>query len=352
MFSVLPMMPPAFPASHGDCRRSFTLEETLVKTITTLCAAAFMLVANATCIAQTYPSKPIRWILPFAPGGGLDIVSRAVQPQLQASLGQPVVMDNRPSNSGIVAAEAVARSAPDGYTLMTAGNSDLVMNKLLFRKLSYDSERDFAPVIMLAQAPIALFVHESVPAKTLKEFVDYAKANPGKLNYGSAGVGHPFHLALALFEQRTGTQMVHVPYKGSALVIQDIIGGRLHAMVYPATSQMVGLLKEGRLRAIAAATPKRLAALPDTPTFGESGLDNFDVSGWFGVAVPAATPRDIVLRLNHEIGRVIASPEMSATYAKLSMLPGGGTPEQLVQRVRIDLAQWAPVIKALNLSQE
>ena len=323
-----------------------------LKSTATLILAVCALAAAQTAFSQAYPSKPIRWILPFAPGGGLDILSRAVQPQLQANLGQPLVMDNRPSNSGIVASEAVARSAPDGYTIMTAGNSDLVFNKIIRKNLPYDPERDFAPVILLARAPIALFVHESVPAKSLKEFIAHLKAQPGKLNYGSAGVGHPFHLAMELLLQRTGTQATHIPYKGSALVIQDIVAGRLHALFYPATGQVVALVKDGKLRALASAYEKRLPALPDTPSFGEAGVPNFNAAGWFSVVAPAGTPRPIIDRLNAEIRKVGHSPELARVYAKLSMLPGLGSPGELAQLMKDDFATWTPLIKALNITIE
>ena len=245
----------------------------ILKQVLGICALA---IASAG-FAQSYPTKPVRILVAFAPGGGIDLIARSIAPHLQSALGQPMIVENRPSAGGIVAAEATARSAPDAYSLLVTGN-DLVFQKLLYRKLSYDSQRDLVPVAMLARAPIALFVHESVPAKTLQEFVAYSKANPGKLNYGSAGVGHPFHLAMELFAQRTGASLVHVPYKGMAPVIQDLVAGRIQAMFYPAAAQLTGYMKEGKLRALAAVAVQRLAALPETPTFDEAGVPNFNAA--------------------------------------------------------------------------
>lgn len=313
-------------------------------------ASPLLLVAWSGAFAQGYPAKPIRWIIPFAPGGALDLLSRAIQPHLSAALGQPIVLENRSSNAGIVAAEAVARSAPDGYTILTAENGILVFNKLVYKKLPYDTERDFVPVIMLAHTPIALFVHDSVPARTMAEFMAYIKANPGKLNFGTPGVGHAFHLATELLMQRTGTRMVHVPYKGGGPVLQDIASGRIQVMFYPATVQVMGFVKEGRLRALGAATAQRLPVLPATPTFDESGIPNFSAAGWFSVVVPAATPREIIERLNRDIRQVASTPELAKVYANLALIPGLGPPEQVAQRMRDEFALWGPLVKSLGIA--
>ncbi len=310
------------------------------------------LAAVQTACAQAYPAKPVHWIVCYAAGGGNDILTRAIAPQLSNALGQPVVVENRPANAGIIAAETVAKSAPDGYTILTCGNSALMFNKLIYPKLSYDPERDFAPITLLANAPIALFVHESVPSKTLKEFIDYSKVQRGKLNYGSAGVGHPFHLAMEMLKQRTGLDIMHVPYKGSSLVIPDLIAGRLEAIFYPATEQLLSQVRTGKLRALAVASKQRVPVLPDTPTFDEAGVSNFDAAGWIAVVAPVGTPRDIVLRLNAGIAKSVATPEVAKIYAQESMQPATGTPEELAARIRREIAAFAPLVKSLGITLE
>jgi tripartite-type tricarboxylate transporter receptor subunit TctC len=213
----------------------------------------FAICASAAVFAQAYPSKPLRWIVPFAAGGTTDVVTRAVASPLAASLGQPVIVENRASAAAIAGSEVVAKSAPDGYTLLTSTQGTLVFLKFLYTKLPFDPQRDLAPVSLMANSLVALFVHESVPAKNLKELIAYAKANPGKLNYGSAGVGQPFHLAMELFNQITGTKMVHIPYKGNAQFFPDFVAGRLDMIFYPSVEQLLTQVKAGKLRALAAA---------------------------------------------------------------------------------------------------
>lgn len=308
-----------------------------------LCLGASM------AVAQSYPSKPIRWVLPFAPGGGTDILSRAFVPQLSEALGQPLITDNRPASAGLIAADSVAKSPPDGYTIMTGGNSSMMFAKLTYANLSFDPERDFSHITLLALAPIALYVPESVPAKSLQELVAYAKANPGKLNYGAAGVGHPFHLAMEMLKQRTGMDLLFVPYKGMEPVILDVVAGRLQGMFYPPTSQLLAMIKAGKIRALAAATPQRLSTLPDTPTFDESGVPNFDAAGWIGLVAPAGVPRDIVMRLNREIAKIATTPELAKVYAQLSFEVATGTPEEFSQRIKREIAAWGPIVKSLGI---
>jgi tripartite-type tricarboxylate transporter receptor subunit TctC len=311
-----------------------------------LCAA--LAVFTCAALAQSYPAKPLRWIVPYAPGGGTDTITRAIAPHLQASLGQPVVIENRPSASGFIGLEAVAKSAPDGYTLLTAGN-ELALLKHLYRSLTFDPVQDLMPVCIMVTVPIALFVHESVPAKTLKELVAYAKTNPKKLNFGSPGVGHGFHLAMEMFLHDTGTEMTHVPYKGSALVMQDLFSGRIQATMYPPNSQYVGQVKAGGLRALAAGASQRLAALPDVPTFQEAGLAGFNADGFNVVAVRNGTPRDIQDRLNREIQRILATPELGKAMAALSVLPAPLTAPQSQEFVAKQLESWGKVVKAIGL---
>lgn len=312
-------------------------------------SAACLFAVCAGAFAQTYPYKPIQWIIPFAPGGGLDLLTRAYAPQVSSALGQPIIPLNRPANVGIIGAETLAKAAPDGYTLLTAGNSILTLSKLIYPKLPYDPERDFAPITQIADSPLALWIHDSVPANSLQEFVAYVKGNPGKINYGAPGVGHPFHLAMELLNQRTGLIMVFIPYKGSAPVMQDMFGGRLQAMFSSATSQMLSQVKAGKLRVLAFAGDRRLPALPDTPTFEELGVHDFKPSGWMAVLAPAGTPRDIVQRLNREIVKASASPEVTKMYMQLNMLVATSTPEQVAQKIKKEIVDFAPVVKALGI---
>ena len=307
------------------------------------------LMAATLVFAQGYPVKPIRFIVPFAPGGGIDTFSRAIAPQLQAGLGQPVVVENRPASAGIVGADAVAKSAPDGYTIMAAG-SWMVVGSLMYKTLPYNVDRDFTPIALMADASIQIMIHSSVPANTFAEFIEHAKANPGKLNFGSAGVGHPFHLTMEMFKQRTGTNMVHIPYKGMNPAVQDFITGRTQVMSYSANAQLTELIKSGKLRAIATATEQRLAAFPDLPTMDELGIRNFRPAANLAMVGPAGIPRPIVDRLYGELVKATATPEMTKTLASLLFLRNMSSPDEYAKIIRNELDTWGPLIKALNIS--
>jgi tripartite-type tricarboxylate transporter receptor subunit TctC len=322
-------------------------EKTMALTLKALLIAA--LLAAGSAFAQQYPSKPIRYIVPFAPGGGIDILSRAFAPKLGAQLGQPVVVENRPASAGIVGAEATAKSAPDGYTIMTGG-SWLVVGSLMYKSLPYQVDRDFTPVAMLADASIQLMTHTSIPASTVKEFVDYSKANPGKLNYGSAGVGHPFHLAMELFKSRTGADLVHVPYKGMNPAVQDFLGGRTQAIFYSANAQLAQMVKEGKIRVIATATEQRLPAFPDVPTMDEIGIRGFKPAGNLSLIAPAGLPRPVVDRLHRELVAAAGSPEVTSVYDKLLFLKTLAGPDEYAQVVRRELETWGPLVKKLNIT--
>lgn len=301
--------------------------------------------------AQSYPSKPVRIIVPSAPGGSFDIIARSLAQPMSVSLGQPVIVENRPATGGIVGVEALARAPADGYTLLTAGNSHFVFNTFFYAKLPYDSRRDFAAISLLAKIPTALFLHESVPAKTLQEFIAFAKANPGKLNYGSAGVGHSTNLSMELIKQRTGADLVHVPYKGLNLGMQDLIAGRIEAMLYSPTDQVMSQVKSGRLRALALANDRRLRTVPDIPTFAEAGLP-LDLAIWMAMSAPAGTPRDIIARLNREVVRAVGLPELAKVYDANSLVPASSLPEQVGQMIDKEIEQWTPIIKALGIKPE
>ena len=307
------------------------------------------LMAATLVFAQGYPVKPIRFIVPFAPGGGIDTFSRAIAPLLQTGLGQPVVVENRPASAGIVGADAVAKSAPDGYTIMAAG-SWMVVGSLMYKTLPYNVDRDFTPIALMADASIQIMIHSSVPANTFAEFIEHAKANPGKLNFGSAGVGHPFHLTMEMFKQRTGTNMVHIPYKGMNPAVQDFITGRTQVMSYSANAQLTELIKSGKLRAIATATEQRLAAFPDLPTMDELGIRNFRPAANLAMVGPAGIPRPIVDRLYGELVKATATPEMTKTLASLLFLRNISSPDEYAKIIRNELDTWGPLIKALNIS--
>ncbi|MFM9967267.1 MAG: Bug family tripartite tricarboxylate transporter substrate binding protein [Burkholderiales bacterium] len=315
-------------------------------------ALALTLFVSSVCAyAQSYPIKPIRILVPSAPGGSFDILSRGIAQPVAASLGQAMIVENRPATGGIVGVEALARAAPDGYTLLTAGNSHFVFNTFFYAKLPYDPRRDFAPISLIAKIPPALFVHESVAVKTLQELVTLARANPGKLNYGSAGVGHSTHLSMELIKQRTGADVVHVPYKGLNLGLQDLIAGRIQVMLYSPTDQVMAQVKAGKLRALALASDARLRTVPDIPTFTEAGLP-LDLAIWMSMSAPVGTPRDIVARLNKEIVRAVALPELARIYDSNSLVPATSSPDQVSQMIEKEIDIWAPIIKSLGIKPE
>src|SRR5262249_11943673 len=261
--------------------------------------AAFAASIALSAFAQSYPSKPIRLIVPFAAGGGNDNIARLVGKHLNESLGQPLVIDNRPGAGGVLGAELAAKSAPDGYTLFLGGVGSHAVNPNLIEKLPYDPIRDFAPVILLAQAPLILVVHPSVPARTFAEFVAYARKNPGKLNFASNGNGSSAQLAAVMFDSMAGAGMVHVPYKGLAPALTDLLSGQVQLM-FSSVVAILPHIKAGKLRALAVTGEKRLASLPDVPTVAESGFPGFEASSWYGILAPARTSPEIGTRLNTE----------------------------------------------------
>ncbi len=312
-------------------------------------ACVFALVSAA---SAQYPAKPIKWIVPIAAGGPNDIMTRAVAVELAAAMGQPVVIENRAGAAYIVGADAVAKSAPDGYTLLTAPAALLVFQKLTYAKLPYDSQRDFSYIGIVANSVMGLFIHASVPAKTVQELVSYAKANPGKLNYGTSGVGGRFHLATEFFQRRTETKMEHIPFKGAAQFIPELIAGRIDVLFFPPVAQLTSQVKAGKLRALAMATAERFPDLPEVPTMTESGVSEFSFPDWIAVVAAAGTPRPIVERLNRELSKAVFSPSVKKPFADNAFVPLTSTPEQLVQIVDRDLKYWAPVLKSLGVQQE
>jgi tripartite-type tricarboxylate transporter receptor subunit TctC len=305
--------------------------------------AALGLDAGA-ALAQGYPAKPIRLIASFPPGSASEILARVVGQKLTEAWGQPVVVETRPGAGGTIAADAVAKAAPDGYTLLMASSSELTAAPNLYSKLTYDPLKHFAPVIQVALVPNLLVVHPSVPATTVKELVAVAKAKPGQLNYASSGNGSTTHLAGEMLKMLAGIDMVHIAYKGSPPALTDTLAGQTSVMFGPIVTALPHA-RSGKLRALAVSSPKRSSAAPEVPTMMESGFPDFEASIYFGVVAPAEISREIVTRLNAEIGKALQNPEVRQTLLKLGAEPLGGTPEAYAAHNRAELAKWAQVVK-------
>jgi len=313
-------------------------------------ALAASLAATAV-LAQVYPGKPIRLIVPFAAGGGNDNVARLVGKRLADSLGQPVVIDNRPGAGGVVGAELAAKSAPDGYTLFLGGVGSHAINPNLHAKLPYDPIKDFAPVSLLAQAPLVLVVHPSVPVHDVAEFIAYARAHPGRLNFASNGNGSSSQLAAVMFASMAGVDMVHVPYKGLAPALTDLLAGEVQLM-FSSVVAILPHIKAGKLRAIAVTGAKRLASMPELPTIAESGLPGYEASSWYGILAPAGTPRDIVVRLNAELAKALEQPEVRNSLLAEGAEPAGGSPERFAAHIRAEMERLGKIIRDAKIRLE
>jgi tripartite-type tricarboxylate transporter receptor subunit TctC len=306
--------------------------------------AALVLACGAsTGLAQSYPSKPIRIVVGFTPGGGVDINARLLAPKLAEDFGQQVIVENRPGAGTNIANELVARAAPDGYTLLI-NTAAVAINMSLYKKVGYDALRDFAPLSLFSMSPNILVVHVSVPVKNVKELVALAKSRPGELNFSSAGAGTTQHLAGELFNLRAGTKMVHVPYRGSAPSLTALISGEVE-LTYANIPAISAHVKAGRLRPLANLGPKRSDQLPEVPTIREAGIKGVEVVVWYGVLAPAATPRDIVVKLADAIARAARSPDTRQRLQDLGAEPVGNTPEEFGKLLREEVARWAEVVK-------
>ena len=306
--------------------------------ITTIFAAG-----NVT--AQPYPTKPIRLIIPFPPGGPRDIQARLIGPKLTEAWGQPVVIDNRAGANGIIGMELAAKAPPDGHTLVmiSAGYASAIHGKL-----PYDPLRDFAPVAPLTHGPGILVVNNALPVKSVKELLAYARTRPGQLHYGSAGNGAPSHLSMALLETMSGVQFMHVPYKGMAPALTDVIGGQIQ-MSLPTIPGGLPHAQSGRVRALGVSGAKRLSAAPEIPTIAEAGVAGYEAGNWYGIAAPAGAPRAIVMRLNQEIARIVTSPDVRTKLLAIGMETESSSPEAFAEFLKNDAAKWARVIKAAGL---
>ena len=320
------------------------------RTISRICVAfapvLFALFCGA-AQAQAYPAKPLRLILPFPPGGPSDILGRALAQKLSEQLGQNVVPDNRPGAGGNLGAELTAKSPHDGYTLLLTSPS-IAISPSLYSKLNYDPARDFAPVARVASIQNVMLVHPSVPAKTLKEFIQLARSNPGKLNFGSGGAGTTNHLASELLKSLAHINMVHVPYKGSGQAMLGLMGGQVD-MVVIAVPPAVPQIQAGKVRPLAVLSERRVATLPNVPTAKEAGVDNFEVAVWYGILMPGGTPREIVTRLNQEITKALAAPDLRERLAVAGIDPWPSTAEQFADFIKSETARYAKVIKAAGV---
>ncbi len=309
---------------------------------------AFALASAAVHAQPAYPTKPIRFVVAYGPGSTLDIMARTLAPHLNQALGQPVIVENRAGAGGLIGTDAVAKAAPDGHTLTMSALGPLATNPALYPKSPFDPVKDFAAVCQIATGPVVIVVHPSVPATGVKSLVALAKSKPGQLNFGTPGVGTSPHLAGELFKMVTGADIVHVPYKGNAEALTDLVGGQV-SIVFSGVPPVVPLAQAGRVRVIATSGTQRLAAFPQAETVAEAGFASAQVLIWYGIAAPAGTPRPVVTRLHAEIVRIMALPEVRNRFVQLGVDPGTGSIEEFAALIRDEYARWSKVIRAANI---
>jgi|OpeIllAssembly_1097287.scaffolds.fasta_scaffold60112_2 tripartite-type tricarboxylate transporter receptor subunit TctC len=315
----------------------------------TLIALALTAVSTA-AFAQSWPVRTVRVVVPYAPGGNTDFTARVVAQKLTDVFGQQIVVENRPGGATNIGSDLVAKAAPDGYTILMGGASNAI-NMSLIAKMPYDTLRDFAPVSHCVTGANVLSVHPSLPAKNLKELIALAKARPGQLRFGSSGIGSSNQMAGELLKMMAGIDIEHVPYKGNAPALTDTIGGHIE-MMFSGVPSLLPHIQSGRLRGIAIGSLKRFPALPNTPTFDESGLKGYEATTWFGLMAPVKTPRDIVVRLSVETDKILKSQEVRERFLVEGLEPIGGTPESFAQFIRVEIDKYAKVVKAGNLKGE
>ena len=311
---------------------------------------AVLALLSAQSQAQSYPVKPVRVLVGFPPGAGVDITTRLFMPELGKAFGQQFVVDNRPGAAGNIAAEIAAKTPPDGYSLLSA-SAPIVMSQALYSKPNFNLERDFDPIAMMASAPFILVVHPSLPARSLKEFIALAKSKPGQMAFASTGNGSTPHLSMEMLKSQAGINLLHVPYKGTPQAVIDLLSGQVQAM-FANTLSVLPQVKSGRLRALAISSARRSAAAPELPTVAESGMAGYESGTWFALLAPAGTPRDIVNRLNAELGKIVASAEMKAKLLDQGADPVTMTPEQIRAFLKSELAKWTKVVKTVGIKLE
>jgi tripartite-type tricarboxylate transporter receptor subunit TctC len=323
-----------------------------MQTVLNLTLALVVLLACAFPAAgQPYPTKPIRFLVPFPPGGGNDTMARTFGQKMSEGLGQPVVIDNRPGAGGNIGAETAARALPDGYTIFLGGVGSHGINPNLMEKPPYDAIKDFAPVSLIASAPMLVIVPLSLPAKSMNDFVQLAKARPGELNFASSGAGTIAHLAAELLNSMAKIKLEHVPYKGTGPALTDLLGGRVQVM-FNSTVSVMPQVRAGKVRALAMTAAKRSPALPDLPTVAESGVPGYEAASWYGVLAPAKTPRAIVMKLNSEVAHIAQLPEVRERLAADGADPGGNSPEEFGAYIRRELARWKTVIEQAKIPRQ
>jgi len=306
---------------------------------------------NGAVRAQDYPDRPVKIIVPTPPGGPVDVIARITANYLQNALGKGFVVENRAGAGNTIGSKDAAEAAPDGYTLLYSSVSGLVIAPLLHPDAGYDPLKSYDPIALVGESSNILVVNPSVPAKTVQELVAYAKANPGKVNFSSGGIGVLPHLIGEMFKARAGIDIVHVPYKGGGPSINDVVAGNVQ-MTFEGTSVLLPLIQSGRLRALAVTTPKRIAQLPDVPTMVESGYPNFVSTSWTGLLAPAHTPQPVIAKLNAAINQGLKSPELATTLTRLSNEPLGGTPADFTAVIKADLGKWSPIVDSLGLNKQ
>ena len=299
---------------------------------------------SSACAQGNYPNKPVRWVIPYAPGGGTDVIARPLALKLGEVLGVPIVYENRGGGGGLIAGELVARSAPDGYPLLVGSGNTHVFPTLLYDKVPYDPVKDYAPITNFVIVPNVLVAHPSFPPKTIQELIAYGKANPGKINWASSGNGSGGHLALVMFSLETGIKVLHVPFKGAGPAVVAMLGGETD-LLFANTGVFLGHINAGKLRPLAVAAMTRLPLFPDVPTLNESGFAGFESSTSYGLLAPASTPRPIINKLHGELIKIIKSPESMTRLAGVGAIPVANTPEQFAEANRKDVAKWGKIIR-------
>ena len=321
----------------------------MIRTLRSAILGLGLLALMGAAAAQGYPNRPVRWIIPYAAGGGSDALARMLVPALSRELGQPVVIENKPGAASAIAAVEVARSAPDGYTIFSADNGTLVYNPALYKKLSYDPAKDFAPVSLMGRLPTILVAGPASPAKDLKELVQIAKAQAGKMSYASAGTGSPHAMAMELFKKEAGLDMIHVPYRGGALSLQDVAGGQVPITMTDYAGGG-GLIRGGKVRPLAVANAKRIPQLPDVPTFAELGYPNVLAEAFAGIVVPARTPPEVIAKLQAAVQAAVHDPVVKAKLVDIGYEPVGNTPQQFSAVLQQEVPRWHKLIRELHIS--
>jgi tripartite-type tricarboxylate transporter receptor subunit TctC len=319
-----------------------------MKKILYCCGVVLLAAATPICVAQPYPAKPIRIVVHFPPGGPTDLVARAVGQKLTEAWGQQVIIDNRPGAGGVIGVDLVVRAAPDGYTLLLGTGGSMSVAPAIGLKAPYNVFSDLAPVSLVVLNPQLLVLHPSLPASSLKELIRFAKSKPGQINYASVGPGSPQHLGMEMLKSMAGIDMLHIPYKGTAPAITDVLAGQV-SLMFNSMPSVLPHVKNKKLKGIAVSSARRSAAAPDIPTVAEAGLAGFQYVTWYGLYAPAATPREIVMKLNTQVVKILAEPELSQRFSSQGAEPAGSSPEQLALHMREEHESWKKVIKSANI---